>query len=618
MNKQFEQRKYLIIGIIVLTGIVILIKLFYLQIINEEYKISALNNSQRHIIQYPPRGIIYDRDSNILASNKVAYDIMVIPGQVKPIDTIQFASHLHISVNEFKQRLLKASHYSYFKASVFFKLLSAREYASLQEYIHHYRGFYVQPRLVRDYPQKLAPHVLGDVGEVGKKVVESDDYYQPGDYIGLNGLEKYYEEELRGEKGLKIYLVDAHNRIKESFQDGRYDKKPVAGKNLICTIDSRLQAYGKQLMHNKLGGLVAIEPETGEILAMVSNPTYDPNILIGRKRGYYYDSLLLADHKPLFNRAVNAAYPPGSTFKVAQAIVALDEGVIDVNTAFSCNKALIGCHNHPNASSITEAIQYSCNPYFYQVFKRLIQRGYEESIFKDSPLGLDLWKQKISSFGFGSRLDIGLPSVNSGFIPGSDYYNRLYGEYRWAFSTIYSLCIGQGEIGVTPLQLANFASIIANRGWYYTPHLIKRIEKEGLESKYSQKHILPFDENIYPPVIDGMAATVNGDIGTARLSRIKGITLCGKTGTAENPHGEDHSIFMAFAPKDNPQIAIAVYVENSGYGGTWAGPIASLMAEKYLLDTIQVKWKEDRILDANLIPEKEENEEEEEINNSHD
>ncbi|MDA3819513.1 MAG: penicillin-binding protein 2 [Candidatus Delongbacteria bacterium] len=608
MNKHFEQRKYLILGIIIITGLIILIKLFYLQIINEEYKVSALNNSQRHIIQYPPRGIIYDRDSNILASNTVAYDIMVIPGQVKPFDTVQFASQLNISVKKFKQRLLKARHYSYFKASVFFKLLSAKEYASFQEYIHHYRGFYVQPRLVRDYPQKLAPHVLGDVGEVGKKMVESDDYYQAGDYIGLNGLEKYYEKELRGEKGLKIYLVDAHNRIKESFHDGMYDKKPVAGKNLICTIDSRLQAYGKKLMRNKLGGLVAIEPKTGEILAMVSNPNYNPNILIGRKRGYYYDSLLMTDHKPLFNRAVNAAYPPGSTFKVAQAIVALDEGVIDVNTAFSCNKALIGCHNHPNASSITEAIQYSCNPYFHQVFKRLIQRGYEESVFRDSPLGLDLWKQKISNFGFGSRLDIGLPSVNPGFIPGSDYYNRLYGEYRWAFSTIYSLSIGQGEIGVTPVQLANFASIIANRGWYYTPHLIKRIEERGLETKYKQKHVLPFDTSIYAPVVDGMEGTVNGDIGTARLARIEGIILCGKTGTAENPHGEDHSIFMAFAPKENPQIAIAVYVENSGYGGTWAGPIASLMAEKYLLDTIQVKWKEDRILDAELIP-KEEKEE---------
>ncbi len=615
MNQHFEQRQYLILGIIVLSGIIMLIQLFYLQIINEEYKVSALSNSQRHIIQYPPRGIIYDRDSNILASNKVAYDIMVIPGQIKPFDTCQFASHLNISVNEFKQRLMKASHYSYFKASVFFKLLSAREYASLQEYIHLYRGFYVQPRLVRDYPQKLAPHLLGDVGEVSQKVVDSDVYYQAGDYIGLNGLEKYYEKELRGEKGLKIYLVDAHNRIKESFHDGMYDKKTEAGKNLICTIDSRLQAYGNKLMQNKLGGLVAIETETGEILAMVSNPNYDPNILIGRKRGYYYDSLLLDDQRPLFNRAVNAAYPPGSTFKVAQAIIGLDEGVIDVNTGFPCNKALVGCHSHPRANSIIQAIQYSCNPYFHQVFKRLIQRGYEESVFKDSPIGLDLWKQKISSFGFGSRLDIGLPSVNPGFIPGSDYYNRLYGEYRWAFSTIYSLSIGQGEIGVTPVQLANFASIVANRGWYYTPHLVNNIQGKGLESKYKQKHILPFDEKLYEPVIEGMNEAVNGDHGTAKLARIQDITLCGKTGTAENPHGEDHSIFMAFAPKENPKIAIAVYVENSGFGGTWAGPIASLMVEKYLLDTIQVKWKEDRILDANLIPQEEEKEE---TNNSHD
>ncbi|MFO7789459.1 MAG: penicillin-binding protein 2 [Bacteroidota bacterium] len=611
MKSQFEERKHLILGIILLTGIIILGKLFFLQIINQEYKVSALNNSQRHIIQYPPRGIIYDRDSNIIASNKVAYDIMVIPGQVKSFDTLQFARQLDISPGEFKERFSKARQYSNFKASAFYKLLSAREYANLQEYIHHYQGFYVQPRLVRDYPKSTAPHMLGDVGEVNKDIVDNNEYYQAGDYIGLNGLERYYEKELRGQKGLKIYLVDAHNRIKESFLDGEYDKKPVAGLNLICSIDSKLQAYGERLMENKLGGIIAIEPESGEILAMVSNPTYNPNLLIGRKRGYYYDSLLMAKHRPLFNRAVNAAYPPGSTFKVAQAIVGLDEGVIDVNTGFSCNIGLVGCHDHPTATSIVKAIQYSCNPYFHQVFKRLIQRGYEESVFKDSPLGLDLWKQKMENFGFGQRLDIGLPSVTPGFIPGSDYYNRLYGEYRWAFSTIYSLSIGQGEIGVTPLQLANFAGTIANRGWYYTPHLIKHIEGKGLETKYRQKHIMPFDQSYYPYIIEGMEGAVNGDHGTARLARIQDIILCGKTGTAENPHGEDHSIFMAFAPKENPKIAIAVYVENSGYGGTWAGPIASLMAEKYLTDSIQVKWKEDRILDANLIPEEEEQEEKE-------
>ncbi len=612
MKTRFDSRKYLILGIIILVGVILIGKLFYLQVLSDQYKVSALNNSQRHIIQYPPRGIIYDRNKKIMATNQVAYDLMVIPGQVESFDTLQFAHQLNISVDEFKKRLEKASNYSSFKASAFYKLLSSREYAGLQEYIYQYRGFYVQPRLLRQYTNKNAPHVLGDIGEVNQQTIEKQPYYQAGDYIGVNGLEAYYEKELRGEKGVKIFLVDAHNRIKEPYKNGKFDKAPVAGKNLISTLDTDLQKYGEQLMKNKLGGLVAIQPHTGEILAMVSSPDYDPNLLVGRKRGQYFDSLLNADNKPLFNRAINAAYPPGSTFKVAQALIALDEEVITEHTGFSCNKALVGCHNHPSATTVRKAIQYSCNPYFYQVFKRLIQRGYEESIFRDSPLGLDLWKKKITSLGFGERLDIGLPSVSPGHIPGSDYYNRIYGEYRWAFSTIYSLSIGQGEISATPLQLANFSSTIANRGYYFTPHLIKHIEGNGLEEKYKQKHILPFDKELFQPLVDGMEGAVNGDHGTARLARIQDITVCGKTGTAQNPHGEDHSIFMAFAPKEKPQIAIAVYVENAGYGGTWAAPIASLVMEKYLTDTIKVKWKETRILDADLISEKEEDETHEE------
>jgi penicillin-binding protein 2 len=601
MNKP-EPRAIIIGGIVISFMLTLLIRLFFLQLINDEYEISALNNSQRHIIQYPPRGIIYDRDSTILVSNKAAYDLMVIPRQVTQMDTLQLCNYLNIDIQDFRERLKNAKNFSGFQVSIFYKMLSAEEYASLQEILFAYEGFFVQPRVVRQYKANIGAHVFGDIGEVSTNTIINDSYYKMGDYCGVNGLEMHYEKVLRGEKGIQIFLVDAHNRIKEPFKKGEFDKQPVAGKSLLSSLDADLQAYGEKLMQNKVGGLVAIEPSTGEILAMVSSPGYNPNLLIGRKRGYYYDSLLNADFNPLFNRAINSAYPPGSTFKVAQALVAMDDGLISKKTGFSCNKSLVGCHNHPDANNVSEALQYSCNPYFYQVFKRLIQRGYETSIFRDSHVGLNLWKKKIELLGFGQSLDIGLPSVSKGQIPGVEYYDALYGKYRWAFSTIYSLSIGQGEILATPLQLANFTAIIANHGWYYTPHLVKAIEGKGKEEKYLQKHILPFDTDIYPALIDGMDWAVNKPHGTARLARVDSITVCGKTGTAENPHGEDHSIFMAFAPKENPKIAIAVYVENSGFGGTWAAPVAGLMIEYYLTDTVKNKWSEQRILDANLLP----------------
>lgn len=604
MNKP-EPRTYVIAGIIGLVSVILLIRLFFLQVLSDEYEVSALNNSQRHIIQYPPRGIIYDRDSNILVSNKAGYDLMVIPRQVKAIDSVALARALGIEMSLFRQRFFEASSYSRFQPSIFYKMLSAEEYAGLQEILYDYEGFYVQPRVMRQYADEIGAHIIGDIGEVNQNLIEKDSYYRMGDYVGVNGVEKYYENSLRGKKGVKIFLVDAHNRIKESYENGKFDTLPEAGKSLVSSIDIALQTYGERLFENKIGGLVAIEPETGEILAMVSSPVYNPNLLVGRNRGFYFDSLLNASNKPLFNRAVNSAYPPGSTFKVAQAIVGLDEGLIHENTSIPCNKYWVNCHNHPPATSVIKAVQYSCNPYFYEVFRRMVQRGYEESVFRDSPIGLDMWKEKIELLGFGQSLDIGLPSVSAGQIPGSQYYDALYGQYRWAFSTIYSLSIGQGEILATPLQLAHFSTIIANRGYYYTPHIVKSIGQEGKETKYQKKHILPFKEEVFPLVVEGMYGAVNEPHGTARLARIPEVAVCGKTGTAQNPHGEDHSIFMAFAPMENPKIAIAVYVENAGYGGTWAAPIAGLMIEKYLTDTIKNKWGEERILNANLIPETE-------------
>ncbi len=604
MNKP-NPRTYVITAVIVVVSVIFLVRLFFLQVLSDEYEVSALNNSQRHIIQYPPRGIIYDRDSAILVSNKAGYDLMVIPQQVKTIDSLRFANALGIDMQSFRRRLAEVSFYSRFRPSIFYKMLSAEEYAGIQEMLYDYEGFYVQPRVMRQYAEKIGAHIMGDIGEVNDNMIASDAYYRMGDYAGVNGIEKYYEKSLRGKKGVKIFLVDAHNRIKESYKNGKFDTLPEAGKSLVSSIDIDLQAYGETLFENKIGGLVAIEPKTGEILALVSSPGYDPNLLVGRKRGFYYDSLLKAPNKPLINRAINSAYPPGSTFKVAQAIVGLDDNLINENTSIPCNKSWVNCHNHPPATDIIKAVQFSCNPYFYQVFKRMVQRGYEESVFRDSPIGLDMWKEKISLFGFGQSLDIGLPSVSSGQIPGSDYYDALYGQYRWAFSTIYSLSIGQGEILATPLQLAHFVSIVANQGYYYIPHIVKSVGVEGKEAKYRKKYILPFKPEVYPPIVEGMKNAVNAPHGTAGLARVKDITVCGKTGTAQNPHGEDHSIFMAFAPMENPKIAIAVYVENAGYGGTWAAPIASLMIEKYLTDTITNKWGEERILNANLIPETE-------------
>lgn len=604
MNKP-EPRTYVIAVLIIVVSVILLVRLFFLQVVSDEYEVSALNNSQRHIIQYPPRGIIYDRDSTILVSNKAGYDLMVIPQQVKTIDSLRLAEALGIDMLSFRTRLAEASFYSRFQPSIFYKMLSAEEYATIQEILYDYEGFYVQPRVMRQYTDEVGAHIVGDIGEVNQNLIEKDPYYRMGDYTGVNGIERYYEKSLRGKKGVKIFLVDVHNRIKESYKNGKFDTLPEAGKSLVSSVDIELQTYGERLFENKIGGLVAIEPETGEILSMVSSPGYDPNLLVGRNRGYYYDSLLNAPNKPLFNRAINSAYPPGSTFKVAQAIIGLDENLIHNNTSISCNKSWVNCHNHPPATSVSKAVQFSCNPYFYEVFRRMVQRGYEESIFRDSPIGLDMWKEKVELFGFGQSLDIGLPSVSAGQIPGSDYYDALYGQYRWAFSTIYSLSIGQGEVLATPLQLAHFAAIIANRGYYYTPHVVKSVGSEGKEAKYRKKHLLPFKPEVYPSIVEGMKNAVNAPHGTAGLARVRDITVCGKTGTAQNPHGEDHSIFMAFAPMDNPKIAIAVYVENAGYGGTWAAPIAGLMIEQYLSDTITNTWGEERILNANLIPETE-------------
>lgn len=597
----YNRRKYLIIAIIIAVFVLIVLRLIQLQIFDPTYKIYADNNSQRRIIQYPPRGLMYDRNGKLLVCNQIAYDLMIIPRQMSSFDTTSFLKDMQIDKNDFLERLQKAKQYSYYRPSEFYKQMSKEQYAYFQEHLYKYHGFYVQARSLREYPIAIAAHIVGDVGEVNTEMINNDKYYTIGDYAGKSGIELTFEKYLRGEKGVKIYLVDVHNRIQGSYMNGEYDTLAIPGKNLELSIDANLQEYGEILMRNKIGSIVAIEPSSGEILAMVSSPTYAPNLMVGRQRGYNYDSLLNHKDLPLYNRAVTAAYPPGSIFKMAMALIGLQEQVISEYTSLPCDKNLVGCHGHPPNSNLMRAIQYSCNPYFYVVGKRIIQQGKETSIFRDSRIGLEIWKKNIVSLGFEQKFEIGIPSVYTGFIPGPDYYDKIYGKHRWAYSTIYSLSIGQGEVLVTPLQMANFTAIIANRGFYYMPHLVKKIDDELVEAKYRQKIITPFEKDCFEPLVEGMYAAVNEDFGTGGLARVKGLDICGKTGTAQNPHGEDHSIFIAFAPKENPKIAIAVYVENAGFGGVWAAPIASVMIEKYLTDTVTNKWSEKRILDANLI-----------------
>ena len=600
-----SNRKFIVGLIFLVVGVLFVTRLFTIQVLNDEYKLDSESNVMRSMTQYPARGLIYDRNGELLVYNEAAYDLMVIPKQVKEIDTAAFCALLEIEKDEFLQKFSKAEKYSRYKASTFLKEISSISYANIQEQLFLYPGFFVHTRTLRKYPRNSAAHILGYIGEVNQRTIEQKPYYKSGDYIGKSGLEYSYEELLRGTRGVKRVLVDVHNREKGSYKDGDADTMAVTGKVIQTTLDIILQEYGELLMQNKKGSIVAIEPSTGEILALVSAPNYDPNMLVGRAVGKNYPILSKDSLNPLFNRALMAKYPPGSIFKTVQALVGLENGVITENSSFPCIKSLVNCHNHPRATSVSSSVKMSCNPYYYSVFKRLIQQNKVKSIYKDSEIGLGIWSKKIKQFGFGIRLGTDLPGINKGYVPDVAFYNRWYGEGRWAFSTIYSLSIGQGEMGVIPLQMANLSAIIANKGFYYVPHFIKEIENsDTIPHKFTVKKNVGVKERYFSPIIDGMHRVVYEAGGTARRARIHdSIIVCGKTGTAQNPHGEDHSVFIAFAPKDNPKIAIAVFVENAGFGGAWAAPIASLMIEQYLTDSIATSnlRKEQRILDANLL-----------------
>ncbi len=610
MTNQYSDRKYIISGIIILISIIFIIRLLYLQVFDNKYKLSANNNSQRKVIIHPPRGLIYDRNNTLLVYNEATYDIMVIPNQLQKFDTTLLADLLNIDKDYIKFNIKKAKNFSYYKPSLFLKQLSIKSYARFQENLYKFPGFFAQARTLRKYPQKIAAHILGYVGEVDKKILEKNKSYKQGDYIGLSGVEKYYENILRGKTGSKIFLVDVHNRIRGNYKNGKYDTIAIAGNNLTLTLDAKLQAFGEKLMQNKIGSIVAIEPSSGEILTLISSPNYDPNLLVGRIRSKNYRKLLLDSLKPLFNRAINAKYPPGSTFKLINALIGMQENVLTENTYYTCNHGYhfggitVGCHGHKSPLNLKESIQISCNSYYCNVFKSII----DNKNYPTTTQSYNAWRNYVTSFGFGRYLESDIYDESKGFVPKSTYYDKYYKKNHWSALTIISLAIGQGELGITPLQMANMASIMANRGFYYIPHIVKKISGGiSISPKFEVKHFTKINEKYFSTVVDGMELVINGGPGsTARIAKIDSIIVCGKTGTAQNPHGKDHSIFIAFAPKDNPKIAIAVYIENGGFGATWAAPIASLMIEKYLTKKISKKRKylENYILNGNLINKK--------------
>ncbi len=604
MNNTLALRKFIVGAIFALACFAFICRLFYMQVVDDRYKLDASNETFRHVTQYPPRGCIKDRNGKLLVTNEAAYDIMVIPGQVKDCDTNSFCNDLGITKADFISNIKKAvilntsSH-----ASVFMKEVTPEIYASFQEKMYKYHGFYSEVRTVRRYPMKIAPHLLGYIGEVSKELCLRNPKYKEGDYVGISGIEESYESDLSGQKGVKITMVDAMNREVSGYKSGKYDTLPQPGENLTCSIDADLQAYGEKLMENKAGSMVAIDPSTGEILALVSNPEYDPNLLVGNVRAKNYGKLVLDSIDiPLFNRALMAAYPPGSTFKPIEALIAQQEGVLTENTSYTCPGAFhlgnisVACDAAHGTLQLEKAIAMSCNTYFCNVFMSMMNNKQ----YSTTEEAFETWRKYVMSFGLGTRLDIDLPSALRGNVPSVDYYNRFFGKGHWKGATVVSLGIGQGEMLLTPLQLANEAAILANRGYYYMPHVIKSVgDKNTVQKKYTTRHYVPIDAKYFDIVVEGMSEVV--EEGTAAASKIPGVVMCGKTGTAQNPNGRNNSLFIAFAPMDHPKIAICVVVERGGWGAEWAAPLGSLMVEKYVTDTIKRPDVEKRMLEGNTL-----------------
>ncbi|MBN2892091.1 MAG: penicillin-binding protein 2 [Bacteroidales bacterium] len=597
-----SNKAYVISALVILTVIIYIIRAASLQLFENSYKLSAENNALRRVIDYPARGLIFDRNGNLLVYNKPIYEVMVIPNQTSEFDTLELCDILGAPKALILDNINKAIEYSHFKPSKIYGPIDQEKYIVLSEKMYKFKGFFIQTRFERIYPYASGAHVLGYLREVDQDIVDTSNYYQPGDIIGFGGIERTYEVYLRGQKGVHYYLVDAFSRIVDSYKDGKYDTIAVAGSDIICTIDAELQQYAELLMTNKRGSIVAIEPKTGEILALVSSPNFDPNLLTSTKLKENYGKLQLDEDKPLFNRALGSATsPPGSTFKIVDALIGLNEGVITTESTIACNGGfnigshIVGCH-HGGAVNFYHSISGSCNTFYCEVFTRLIRNKKFDS-FEDA---YRHWYDQLQKFGIGRKIGIDLPGENKGVLYTADKFNEKHGKGEWGPFRIISLAIGQGEMGITTLQLANIAAIVSNKGFYFIPHLVKKIVgREHIDSVYLQKNYTDIDSSYFTPVIEGMEQVVM--FGTAANIFLPNVAQCGKTGTAQNPHGDYNSVFIAFAPKQNPQIAIAVYVENGSYGSTTAAPIASLIMEKYITDSISRPFLEEFMINKNLM-----------------
>ena len=591
-NFDNEKRKYVLGAVVVGVLLVYVAQLFNLQILSDEYKDKADSNAFYKKTLYPARGLMYDRKGRLLVYNQPAYDITFIPREIRKVNTLDLCNTLGITVDDFNdrmKRLRRSRGYSSYTEQVFMSRLSAEEFAKFQEKMYRFPGFYVQKRSIRQYAYGAAGALFGDIGEVSQKKIDSDPYYFRGDYIGTQGLEASYETVLRGKKGTEMLLRDAYGRIQGNYLNGAHDTMPTAGKDLTLGLDIELQALGEELMKDKIGSIVAIEPSTGEILCMVSAPTYDPRLLVGRQRGENHKKLSQDKRKPLMNRAVMGTYPPGSTFKTSQALTFLQEGIITPETSFPCsggfrfNKFKLGCHAHYSPIPLAPAIATSCNAYFCWGLVRM----FSSEKYSGSAEAMNRWRDYMVSMGFGYRLGVDLPGEARGMIPNADYYTKHYGKY-WNAVTVISISIGQGEVTLTPLQIANLCATIANRGTYIAPHLVSSIKGDTIASKYKELRTTMAERKAYENIVEGMRQAVLN--GTCRGANIPGIEVCGKTGTAQN-RGKDHSAFIGFAPKDDPKIAIAVYVENGGFGAEFGVPIGALLMEKYLNDTLREESK---------------------------
>ncbi|MCH5346897.1 MAG: penicillin-binding protein 2 [Muribaculaceae bacterium] len=600
MRKDYnlEKRKYVIGGFIVVIAVIYIFKLLDLQAMDSKYKEYADSNAFLRKAIYPSRGIIYDRDGRLVVYNQPAYDVMMIPRDVQEFDTLDFCRSVNITVEQLRKRLTDMKDrrlnpgYSSYTPQVLLTHLSAEDYGRLCERLYRYPGLFVQKRILRQYNYNCAANVLGNIREVSPADIERDPYYTSGDYTGDLGVERSYEKYLRGEKGFEILIRDARGQIQGKYEDGAHDRAAISGKNIKLALNIELQQYAESLMVGKKGAIVAIEPATGEILCMVSSPTYNPSLLVGRQRSANYAELRNDRNLPLFDRALMGSYPPGSTFKPTQGLILQQEGIITTGTMFPCSRGFIsgglrvGCHGHAAPIALKPALQTSCNAYFCWGFKAMIDR---HSKYGNAANAFEVWKNHLVSMGYGYKLGVDLPGESRGFIPNSKTYDKVYGEGRWSAKSIISVSIGQGEILATPLQICNLSATIANRGWFITPHVVKEIENDTLPSQLLARREPTVDRRYYESIAEGMRMAVTG--GTCRTANLPDIEVCGKTGTAQNPHGRDHSAFMGFAPYHNPQIAVAVYVENAGFGAAFGVPIGSLVIEKYLKGSISPSRK---------------------------